>query len=55
MAKECPWDRDPGTVTPGLGWALHLPRRVGGFGVERETASHQNPQQMQGHGLEDAS
>ena len=32
MAKECPWDRDPGTVTPGLGWALHLPRRVGGFG-----------------------
>lgn len=40
MAKECPWDRDPGTVTPGLGWALHLPRRVGGFGVETETEPH---------------
>lgn len=40
MAKEWPWDRDPGTVTPGLGWALHLSRRVGGFGVERETGPH---------------
>ena len=40
MARERPWDRDPGTVTPGLGWALRLSRRVGGFGVETETEPH---------------
>lgn len=23
MAKECPWGRGLGTVTPGVGWAVH--------------------------------
>lgn len=28
MAKECPWDRSPGVVTPGVGWAVCMGSKV---------------------------